>query len=102
MAKRYRAIAYRRSESTRVADILRDAGAEPLDAASVTDVTAGTRAMALVVKESVAARVEGALPADALIAVAVWEPAGKEALPDKPEREAPSWSVFSAGGGYAT
>ena len=102
MSKRYSAVAFRRAYSTRVASVLRDAKAEPLDAACVTDVTADTRAMALVLREPVAALVEGALPDDALIAVEPWDPAGKEGLPDKPEGEPPAWSVFSAGGGYAT
>ena len=102
MAKRYSAVAFRRAYSTRVASVLRDAGAEPLDAACVTDEVADTRAMALVLREPVAALVEGALPTGALIAVEPWQPAGEEAPQDKPEREAPAWSVFSAGGGYAT
>ena len=93
MAKRFSAIAYRRAYSTAVADVLRDAGAEPLDAACVTDEVADTRAMALVVKESVAALVEGALPDDALIATAPWEPAGEVAPRDR--REAPNWSAFA-------
>ena len=94
MAKRYSAVAFRRAYSTRVASVLRDAKAEPLDAACVTDAVADTRAMALVLRDPVAALVAGALPADALIATAPWWPAGEEEPRDKPEAPR-TWGIFA-------